>query len=693
MASYSALPSAEGGDSAATTSAASLKPSPIMPRHDIVSEQETSRPADTIMMNPSIATFDTEGTNSNDPFAPLNAGGDAKPGDKSMESDGPANNEDEAAIDSESSSNSHASIYSPDSNPRLLQDASSRVTRARRRSIFNKKFIQHRDHLQLTEDRILLMEKRLDKLENKPPPPRAIRPSNKRVAAVPELNFVDWATFKATRNVRYVDSEPRHAIDVLLGEPLPFLQRHKTSNDIEEISNLPSRETEHMPLKAVPERVRINSFPLNETLKSTLRLSNRIYSRPLVILRPYKALLHHEDEFRDTLAAMAQILSVRSGGATRELYVPSRDQSTKLPSLTLGIMQEALDELRCLLRFIESLKPLIEKIRTCPCPETLTRANSAVVQYKDLWYIFQPGQYLFSRLGIQKVWRVIQVTGGRRLLSVEGSPSTIDALRVKPSSPFEMDCYYLDFDGIRFGPVHRRFQIRPFEGSRQITSLDVYPIEYQSDHGDIVDHLTKRGAEFVGLTQVSHKYFKGRTIVWAPDGTRITGPMHERKAHGISYPEHVESPVIVDFNRTIQFNPEWGPKLNIGELAEQDVCETLEMSSTFDRRHLQHMPPLPGSPGSREPPRLDTMCKEPGCCENEEILLDFQWDRRRMEDFVSKEDILSPYGVDKDYVVSEEQLRLLPNRVFGFILRSRKWGESIILLNDIGLLLTLKEKR
>lgn len=254
-----------------------------------------------------------------------------------------------------------------------------------------------------------------------------------------------------------------------------------------------------------------------------------------------------------------------------------------------------------------------------------------------------------------------------------------------------MDCYYLDFDGSRFGPVHRRFQIRPFEGFRQITSLDVHPIEYQSNYEDIIDNLTKRGAEFVDLTQVSHKYFKGRTIVWAPDGTKLTSPMHERKAHSIFYPEHVESPVIVDFNRTIQFNPEWGPKLHIDDLAEQDVCETLEMSSAFDSRHRQ-MPPPPGFPGSKEPPRLDAMCKEPGCCENEEILLDFQWDRRNMEDFVSKEEILSPYGVDKDYVVSEEQLRLLPNRVFGFILRSRKWGESILFLDDTSSPLTLKEK-
>lgn len=683
------MPPADG-DSVATTPATSLSPCPTLARHNTVSDQETSRPADTDVTTPSFAPVDTEEANSDETIGLLNIGDDAKRGDKSAESEGAAKYELDSNISIASMSDPDEPSDRNDMGPRQLNNALKRVSDARTRNIFNMRSKQHRNHIQLTEDRIMLMEKRLDKLENKPPLPRVVPPlPPQQVVAIPELNFVDWATFKASTTAIDVGGEPRYAIDVLLGEPRLFVQRHKMSNDMDGISRLPSREVKNMPLKAVPERIRINSIPLNEAVKTTLAMSNRVSSMPLVILSPYKALLHHEEEFRNTLAALAKLLPVRSDMASGRLRYPSRGTIAKMPSLPLERMREAVDELRCLLRFIESLKPLIEKIRNWPCSEDLATTHRAVTLFKDLWYIFHPGQYLFSRLGIQETWRVIQVTGGRKLLSVGGPPSAIDALRVQPSSSFEIDCYYLDFDGSRFGPVHRRFQIRPFEGLRQITSLDVYPIEYQSDHKDMIENLTKRGAEFVALTQVSHKYFKGRTIVSAPDGTRMTGTMHEHKAHGVSYPEQVESPVIVDFNRTIQFNPGWCPKLSIGDLAEQHSCETLEMSPASERRHPPMCPP--GFTGSGDPYVLGAMCKNPGCCGNEEILRDFQWDRRNMEVFVSKEEILSQYGVDKDYAVSGEQLRLLPNRVFGFILRSRKWGESLLLFNDTNLLLTSKE--
>lgn len=681
MATSSTLSPTEGVDSGATTPATSLNPSSNVPKNDVASGRKTGILGDTDVTTPSNVSVDAKEATSTEYNRLPNAENEAGSGDRSAKSDGSAEAEDESDSDSESSSDSTSSVWSRDSiGSQAIADAASLVERVRSRGRFRTRLLQHNEHLRLTEARIRLLENRLDELENKPPPrPVSPPPMPKEVAAIPELHFVDWATFKATRTVWHVNFPPRCAIDVLLGEPLIFLQRHKDKGqyEIDQTQRPPSRESENMPLKSVPERIRINSIPLNETLKTVLRLPNRTTSQPLVILRPYKALLYHEEDLRNTLAALEKRVGVRSDVAVGQLYPHGRDQITRMPVLSLQRMREAPGEIRCLLRFVESLKPLIDEIRNNPSPKSPVKSQSPVILFKDLWYIFWPGQYIFSRLGIQKVWRVIQITGGRRLLSVEGSPSTIDALRVKPSSPYQIDCYYLDFDGNRFGPVHRRFQIRPFEGRREITSLDVHPIEYQANHEDLITNLTKRGADFVGLTQVSHKYFKGRTIVWGPDGARITSPLNERKAHGVSYPEQVESPVIVDFNRTIQLNPEWGPNLNIGELAEQDICEVLEMSAAVDSsRHMAPMRPPPGFAGTVQPPKLVTMCKEPGCCENEEILPDFQWDKRRMEEFVSREEILSPYGVDKDYVVSEEQLRLLPNRVFGFVLRSRKWGES-----------------
>ena len=551
----------------------------------------------------------------------------------------------------------------------------ARVSTARQKEIVRKRVRQHAQHIQLTEDRIRALEGRMDVLENNPPEEQASTTSTpEKIPACPHLKFVDWEEFKATKNVGSADE--RHAIDVLVGKSVLFHQQNKKAIHLNQSGMAVSNtEEDNLPLSSIPERIRINSQPLNEVLKHTIRGSFRSHDVPIVILQPYKPLLYHEDDLRNTLAALEKkftpkVIQQSSATDNDKLVLSSFSSSQEYAEETPTDNDEedgedytsvqAMRELHCLIRFIDALKPCIQAIRSTTeqliskdgSPAVTKTGDSkgerALVRFDELWYIFQPGQYVLSPKGNQRLLKVIQSTGGRPYLSTDSRHDRVDGPNVEKYSQFQVDCYNLDFDGEAFGPVHHRFKISAFDNRKPITALEVFPVEYASDYDAIMQNLYQNGRKFVDATRTCHKYFVGRTVVWTPSGTKMEG----------SHPEDVDSPVIVDFNRTLQYNPEWCPMFGIPDLAQQDGRETREMTL--------HDEVMCGDSGH---------CMDANCCQNESILEDFEWDARRMDDITSKDGLFAQLNARKGFIPSPSHYNLCPHSVFGFILRSRKWGK------------------
>jgi hypothetical protein len=90
-------------------------------------------------------------------------------------------------------------------------------------------------------------------------------------------------------------------------------------------------------------------------------------------------------------------------------------------------------------------------------------------------------------------------------------------------SPLYVYCFYIDFNGNRYGTVTDIFIFRPHEGQIDIRSLEAYPLHYASpqfseapcdqDHGrKIEDMLKERGNRFIDLTAVSHMAYGGMSV-------------------------------------------------------------------------------------------------------------------------------------------------------------------------------------
>lgn len=303
--------------------------------------------------------------------------------------------------------------------------------------------------------------------------------------------------------------------------------------------------------------------------------------------------------------------------------------------------EEAMNDLRCLVRFMDEF---IKPVRT-----QVQQPGQRSVRFSELWHLFQPGQliYVRDRDVPQKVWRVLQTVGGRRYLRPPYPDEMVNGMPPRKSrnngySDFILDCYSLDHDGSRFAPVFNSFPIHKFDDARLIDSLPVFPVSI-AERERILDKeaLTKRGQQFVQCTNICHRYYSGRSLVRNGNGANLpfrSDSVDDRVQMLIS--ESIEGEVMIDLDRAFQRNPDWLPifhelKPSVMDLRECEEDET----DPFE----------------------------------EKVEQDDVWDKRRRDDFISGDE-LKLYPWPRGIEPSGDDFLLLPDRVFGFVLRSRKWG-------------------
>lgn len=638
---------------------------------------------------------------------------------------------------------------------------------------------QFEDYIRLMEDRICALE--------------ADRVSSGQVEAeVPEQNHVshdahlpdstirpapaipDW-TFMSSEEYEKEKGRPvpvsHYAIDILIDKPS---QAHQGGNEKSPSKNTAGVGVETAAPNAfwrssagvsqdLPERIRINSNPIKHIVDSYCDRSLRYQPGfPLVLQRPYKALIYHETAIRDHMADLERKWGPRRMSAPVQTPLDSGDDdassksvtssdrsgirpnhmnenisnSEKLKSYHIGnrngkepnrrwstehlskddraksknlkednqiklptgwgrqkdyfgrtyythhitkLMtwtrprseakaptqkdqqnskiddieeeadfdpqldsEEAMNDLRCLVRFMdEFIKPVRDQIQ---------QPGQRSIRFSELWHLFQPGEliYVRDRDVPQKVWRVLQSTGGRRYLRPPYPDEMVNGMPPRRSrnngySDFILDCYSLDHDGSRFAPTFHSFPISKYDDARLIDSLPVYPISIaQREHVLDKEAFMRRGHQFVRCTKICHHYYSGRSLVRNGNGANLpfrSDSVDDRAQMLIS--ESIEGEVMIDFDRAFQRNPDWLPIFHELKPSVMDLRECEEDETD----------PL-----------------------EERVEQDDVWDKRRRDNFINGDE-LKLYPWPRGIEPSENDLLLLPDRVFGFVLRSRKWGK------------------
>lgn len=456
--------------------------------------------------------------------------------------------------------------------------------------------------------------------------------------SIPRLNFLPW---KELSNV-YRDPPREHAaIDIPSNEPSTAdILRSDNETDQRFAAIATSKaEVVHAAPDKLPERIRISSVRLLRFLDYGLNNGDLSCSGsgPFTILRPFKMLFRLDEKIRDRIAKFEQARR-RIKDVDEETYLeefskdPLPDEATgSFDEFDLGLsaLTGFINDCRCLTKLMDTML-IPEKIRLEQGPEK--------VRFADLWFLFPQGSLIYCKDHNipQKIWKVVQRTGGRRYIS---KPASLPEREFRTTfTPFVLDCYHLDYDGTRYVQTYRQFRLTDFEGTQPTKALSILPLSVAERDLKLVDRhaLVERGRQFMDLTKkAEHRQYSGRSHYLTPDGSKLSD-LEGRDARSTShYSERIDSEVIVDFTRALQEVPWWRPAGNEPSFYEMEVEERGDGSIDKDEK----------------------------------------WDKAMLDDFLETETRKfrrwETWGIGPQ---EEDDLLLLPDRVFAFVLRSRRWG-------------------
>ncbi|KAL7935954.1 hypothetical protein V8C35DRAFT_296461 [Trichoderma chlorosporum] len=495
-----------------------------------------------------------------------------------------------------------------------------------------------------------------------------------------EVKPMSWSTFKFQGHHR---DQPRdlYVIEILTEEPSitfdgynnPWFMRYaersqsravtgsgketKVSSWEEIMAN--ANRTKHM----VPERVRIRSQYIIKIFNNIFKDGVKDYrtTTSLVMIRPFRALVYYNKEIRDKFTQLKEKFGY--GKASQEEVKPANDQDeatsdeTKSGAEGKEASEEeeftnsstAYEHMSCLIDFMDyTIQARIDY---------LSINQPRTISFNHLWYLFKPGDDVVAQ-GRRQAYRVISITSTGHKVTPPWRTWRRD--ESEPNSHITLFCVYIDFDGKQLGPVSKSFVISKFDGEKAITALEVYPIRFaeapvpsyqqnregapkESSEGSFQKELIDRGKMFIDVANVKHMHYNGFTL--------------EAR-------DEVDSQVMVDFAEAFAATQSsvWQPEIE--SLIGKDL----------------------GGSGSSE----DETCSA-ACCEGEHIYNDNYVNKTRNENYIAS---LMP-GPDEPNdepsvaiyprplkeitasknTLTDDDLIIMSYRVFGFVLRSRKWAQ------------------
>lgn len=540
-----------------------------------------------------------------------------------------------------------------------------------------------------------------------------------------QLNPVGWSVFRLSRAMPLQYS---FVIDVLVEEPrlssdlkpwgrlnreMKDKKVHKTNTNFRttaaEIVNIKDDAAQSLRQSVswtqqdpLPERIRINSKQILGILTSihgsTLCLDED-ESSSVAVLRPFRILNAYGKEIREMCSRLRDEVAMESeksvsGGEENERQQtrsdtaqnegPTEKSSGTSDKTTIIDEKDKVtsQEDRCLqLEHLQYLQKFMDEY----IGRRLAYLNSvscSKIYFSDVWHLFQPGTTVISAEGKQ-AYRVVSLKSkrhkgtdrwaafwARKREKNPGKSDSSDDQTDDTRADITIKCVFIHFDGKVVGPVIQTFQINKWDGEKEVTYLDIYPIRFhvlkgldkrsltataqkpsgvsEKELSDGIQALRQklidRGRVFLDVAAVKQMYYSGLAV-------------HTR--------DEVESQVMVDFEEALghEKRENWIP--NIQRLVGTD------WNSKTDE--------------------ADEVCAAE-CCWQENVHDDAYVETNNTEKFIDDmmaeikdtpdklpSAIIFPRSLEEtktqSNALTDDELMIMSYSVFGFVLRDRTWGK------------------
>lgn len=467
-------------------------------------------------------------------------------------------------------------------------------------------------------------------------------------------------------------------------------------------------------------RIRINSQAVLGHLTSLLGETER-RSTPRTFVRPFKPLIYYQQKMKDILGALEEKWGDVEGleeeeseascetpddidfvdeasveppkaavqgedGADDsasddddEAYddddrksLQSVDSNAEDQEIIMDGLQ-ALRDMRCYVNFVDN--------EVMPLYNQYSGTSATKVRYEDLWSLFRVGDLIYMPASndnsgrYHELWRVYRVKSPQPDVKypTAGYAWLEDFREEKEDERFTICAYYIDHDGAELGAVRHKFFIDSFPGERSIDSLEVFPIRFAENHEQVLETHKKQGSDFMRYLspQERHQAYNAWTVTRNPPhdpydyNDRDAEVLRNEDGQHWRHPEYVESDVIVDMNEAFQRNSDWRPTFHRPKSIKPITCN-------FEEDEMKIQQWMNGSRSKLAFAQSEIIQMADGVelrQRRENLAVDyFLGQRVRNSDRSSRQvKFTEPTGL------SEEDLVLLPKRMFAYVLRERRF--------------------
>lgn len=395
------------------------------------------------------------------------------------------------------------------------------------------------------------------------------------------------------------------------------------------MSRLGFQPTGYSPQEPLPERIRVCEPIVRFLEQVCVWRPARDKREATVLLRPYRMLFYNEADIRGFYLYGADRLGVKS------LRPPTaRPVSHTWDGQDEDFYVSDLKYIECLLDFMDKyLVPKLEYIASPACER---------ITFPDMWHLFKPGDFVMGDRGRQ-IYRILSIASSGHRAAVpyldyfkasQTSPDTLDM-------PFRMLCVHIDFDGRQLGPVTTEFAFKHFDGAKAISTFEVQPARFDRDPARR-SRFVRRGRQFFRAAAVQHLHYAGLTL---------------------DTKDEVDSQVVVDFGECLLTPADetkaWQPFVAaaIGDGALPPPFEPCDQVCCY-YDYIYHDE---GVEAKRDEDFMSS-------------LLPPQWKHSKLPSMAVYPRTLGEANTEENKITDDEYL-IMSYRVFGFVLKTRKWGE------------------
>ncbi|KAK0654914.1 hypothetical protein B0T16DRAFT_339553 [Cercophora newfieldiana] len=420
---------------------------------------------------------------------------------------------------------------------------------------------------------------------------RAFREASPWIVDAAELDWEHWHN-------RYGEGQGRHIVEVL--NVSPSIEEEVKSEMARERPQVPDKylgdatepgEHKPWPLTGI-QRIRILSPWIIAQLCNASEEGRLDPDIPHTFLRPFQTLAYLQPGMKKAL----DIIKAKSRGDDVDL--PDEDDANAMDDekvehaernsnsggdsenegSTFGLMGKRYPGMDAgpLLEHLEFYIKFVDE-KVMPLFDTYAGTSHKKIRFNDLGLLFRPGQIVYRPpMGsissvpyafYQPVWRVYHA----KRTTYDDVP---DDIFLSTGDEFHICALYLNYDGELYGTIKTKFDIPCFKGEKDIVDLPVYPLRYAEGVERLRKDLTLQGQMFKSFLKEHHLFYDGWSIpseLLEREGEdkdeednrpRLKGhvPTKAGSFRRRSAPEHVEGPVVVDFEEAFHHHPRWKPE-------------------------------------------------------------------------------------------------------------------------------------